>query len=529
MAVGCVGVRWTRLAALAGSLAMAMAIVGASPAEARKHHRRAGHAAARQAYAPPFSAMVVDANSGRKMYAVSEDELRHPASVTKVMTLYLLFEQLERGKLKLDSELRVSRHSASMAPSKLGLAPGDTIEVEDAIKAIVTRSANDVAATIAENIGGTEEGFAVRMTRKARQLGMSRTVYRNASGLPDREQVTTARDLTVLARAIQEKFPKYYKYFQTRSFVFRGQTIGNHNRLLGRVEGVDGIKTGFTNASGFNLMTSARLDGRHVVGVVLGGRSASSRDSIMAGLIRTNLARAAPSGNASVFAEVGGEPGTQIASADDDDVGETASLPETPARRPAEPAPVRVAATLAPTVRPAAIPQPGPVLAYASTTGETVTTAAPRSPDGRKIEGRLPSAPAVPAAPAYVPLPPAPLVRAEMPSPRPQAQTRREPETKQAAAPAKPAATAAVAVPTSPWVIQLAAENDETKARDLLDEAKSRSGRLLARAAPFTERVVRGNATLYRARFSGFEEADTAQEACKALKRSGFSCFATRS
>ncbi|MFG1371231.1 serine hydrolase [Xanthobacter oligotrophicus] len=235
------------------------------------------------------SAIIVDANTGKVLYEDNPDALRHPASVTKIMTLYLLFEQLEAGNLKLDSDLQVSAKAASQQPSKLGVKPGSSIEVEDAIKALVTRSANDVAVVIAENLGGSESEFAEMMTRKARALGMSRTVFRNASGLPNPNQVTTARDLSVLGRAIQDKFPKQYKYFSTRTFYYRGQAIGNHNRLLGRVEGVDGIKTGYTQASGFNLVTSVKRDGRFLVGVVLGGSSAGSRDARMTNLISQNL------------------------------------------------------------------------------------------------------------------------------------------------------------------------------------------------------------------------------------------------
>src|SRR5436853_5046185 len=208
------------------------------------------------------------------------------------MTLYLLFEQLETAKLKLDSQLKVSKDAASQSPTKLGLKPGSTLAVEDAIKGMVTRSANDAAVVVAEAIGGDEDEFAKLMTRKAQSLGMSRTVYKNASGLPDDDQVTTARDQSLLGRAIQERFPRYYKYFSTRSFNFRGQSIGNHNHLLGRVEGVDGIKTGYIRASGFNLVTSVHRGNRYLVGVVMGGSSAGSRDARMRELISDKIAQA---------------------------------------------------------------------------------------------------------------------------------------------------------------------------------------------------------------------------------------------
>ena len=211
------------------------------------------------------------------------------------MTLYLLFERLDAGKMKLDTEMSVSEHASEQAPTKLGLRPGQTIRVEDAIKGLVTRSANDAAVVIAEAIGGDEGDFAKLMTRKARALGMTRTVYVNASGLPDDEQVTTARDQSTLGRAIQDRFPRYYHYFSTAAFNYHGQTIRNHNHLIGSVEGVDGIKTGYTRASGFNLVTSMRRGNRYLVGVVMGGRSGGSRDAIMRSLLAENLEKAAPS------------------------------------------------------------------------------------------------------------------------------------------------------------------------------------------------------------------------------------------
>ena len=239
-----------------------------------------------------FAAMVVDENSGRTLYAASENEPRHPASLTKVMTLYLLFEQLENGRLSLESPIEMSEHAASQAPSKLGLEPGASISVENAIKSIVTRSAHDVAVAIAEAVGGDEDSFAAMMTRKARALGMSHTTYVNASGLPDDRQITTAHDLTILGRAVQERFPRYFHYFSTHSFDYAGETIGNHNHLLGRVDGVDGIKTGYTRASGFNLLTSVHRDGRSLVAVVMGGPTAGARDRLMEQLIAQHIASA---------------------------------------------------------------------------------------------------------------------------------------------------------------------------------------------------------------------------------------------
>ena len=254
------------------------------------HHVRPHEA--RESYNPAFSSIIVDGNSGATLSANNPDASRHPASLTKIMTLYLLFERLDAGKMKLDTEMEVSQHASEQAPTKLGLRPGQTIRVEDAIKGLVTRSANDAAVVIAEAIGGGEDDFAKLMTRKARALGMTKTVYRNASGLPDDDQVTTARDQSTLGRAIQDRFPRYYRYFSTAAFNYHGQSIRNHNHLLGSVEGVDGIKTGYTRASGFNLVTSMRRGNRHLVGVVLGGRSGGSRDAIMRSLLAENLEKA---------------------------------------------------------------------------------------------------------------------------------------------------------------------------------------------------------------------------------------------
>ncbi|MFL6825273.1 MAG: D-alanyl-D-alanine carboxypeptidase [Bradyrhizobium sp.] len=259
----------------------------------RSHHRHARHQEAGQSYGPAFSSIIVDGNSGATLSANNPDASRHPASLTKIMTLYLLFERLEGGAMKLDSEMQVSARASEQAPTKLGLRPGQTIRVEDAIKGLVTRSANDAAVVIAETIAGGEGDFAKLMTRKARALGMTRTVYRNASGLPDDEQVTTARDQSTLGRAIQDRFPRYYRYFSMTAFNYHGQSIRNHNRLLGKVEGVDGIKTGYTHASGFNLVSSMRRGNRHLIGVVLGGRSGGSRDAIMRNLLADNLEKAA--------------------------------------------------------------------------------------------------------------------------------------------------------------------------------------------------------------------------------------------
>jgi D-alanyl-D-alanine carboxypeptidase len=255
----------------------------------RKKKKRIGHS-----YQPALSHIVLDVKTGKALESFKADEKRFPASLTKVMTLYLLFERMEAGELKLGSRLKVSSHAASRPPTKLGLKPGGTIRVEDAIKALVTKSANDVAVVVAEAIGGSEREFARMMTSKAHALGMSRTTYANASGLPDLHQTTTARDQAILGRAIQWHFPRQYRYFATNSFMFHGRRIRTHNRLLGQVKGVDGIKTGYIRASGFNLVTSVRRNRRHIVAVVIGGRTGRSRDAFMRKLIHNYIDRASP-------------------------------------------------------------------------------------------------------------------------------------------------------------------------------------------------------------------------------------------
>ena len=289
--------RSLRVCALGLVAATAAIAFTTSTAEARHYRHRAHvarhhHSEESESYSPQFASIIVDANSGATLASNSPDGVRHPASLTKIMTLYLLFERLEAGKITLDTEMPVSEHASEQDPTKLDLRAGQTIRVEDAIKGVVTKSANDAAVVIAEALGGDESDFARMMTRKARALGMTRTTYVNASGLPADEQVTSARDQATLGRAIQDRFPRYYRYFATEAFNFRGHTVHGHNHLLGSVEGVDGIKTGYTRASGFNLVTNLRRGNRHLVGVVLGGRSGGSRDAIMRSLLAENLEKA---------------------------------------------------------------------------------------------------------------------------------------------------------------------------------------------------------------------------------------------
>jgi D-alanyl-D-alanine carboxypeptidase len=232
-----------------------------------------------------YSSIVIEAATGNVLSAANADEPRYPASLTKMMTLYMVFEALRDRRLSLDSVVPVSAHAASMPPSKLGLTPATRLTLEQAILGLVTKSANDAAAALGELLGGDEGRFAQMMTLRARALGMAHTTFRNASGLPDPGQVTTARDLAVLARHLVQDFPSEYHYFSTPSFVFHGRTILNHDHLLQSYPGADGIKTGYIEASGFNLVTSAVRGDVRLIGVVLGAARPGERDLHMAALL----------------------------------------------------------------------------------------------------------------------------------------------------------------------------------------------------------------------------------------------------
>jgi D-alanyl-D-alanine carboxypeptidase len=300
--------------------------------EASKHGKNEVHGriAPRSDYHPLFAAIVVDDNTGQAIYEVNADESRHPASLTKIMTLYVLFEQIEAGRFKLDTPLSMSAHAAGQAPVKLGLKAGQTITIDEAIRAMVTKSANDAAALVGEAIGGGDEAEGARlMTLKAKALGMTHTTYVNASGLPADEQITTARDQALLGLAVQNRFPTLYGYFSTPSFNYHGIEMHNHNGLLGKVRGVDGIKTGFTEASGYNLVASVRREDKHIVAVVLGGASNAARDERMHQLIEDHIPHASARRTASPIMEA-------------------ANLDDVPAVNPIRPAPAPAVATAAP-------------------------------------------------------------------------------------------------------------------------------------------------------------------------------------
>lgn len=545
------GLRWGALSLITLTALTAFSANDADARGRRKAHHRA--AAAHSSYEPPYSSIVVDANSGQVMQATNADAIRHPASLTKIMTLYLLFERLDQGKTKLSSEIPISAHAAAQAPSKLGLKPGDSIRVENAIRAIVTRSANDIAVAVGEYLAGGEASFGRMMTAKARALGMTNTTYRNASGLPNDEQVTTARDQAMLGRAIQDRFPEYYKYFATRSFDFRGNTIRSHNHLLGRIEGVDGIKTGYIRASGFNIVTSARRGGRHVIAVVFGGSSARARDARVVGLIENNINVASTKRTAPVIAE----------SADRaKEIKEVKAEPkrDTPMPVPApqrEPVREQVVATAAPVAEPLATPAkelPREQLAAVAAAAaeppsigstdpikpnavKTVTvhsanmrtaSLSPMPSDSRKLApapaGTTASVTTVNTVKGDVPQPPPgsrPGILGVLPANGAKVASAGGDVPMPAAAASEAAAKAR---PAGGWMIQVGAFDDEKDAKQRLDTCQSKVKDVLAKADPFTEKVSKGEKALYRARFAGLDK-EQAERACKQLKHGDIPCM----
>ncbi len=446
------------------------------------------------ASAAKYAGIVVDAKTGKVLYNADADSLRYPASLTKMMTLYLTFEALEAGKIRKDTPVPFSKNAAAEQPSKLGVRAGKAITVEQAILSLVTRSANDAATALGELLGGSEDRFARIMTNKARALGMTRTTYKNAHGLPNSAQVTTARDQARLGLALRQHFPQYYGYFSTRSFKFGKQTIGNHNRLLGNVRGVDGIKTGFTNASGFNLVTSAQADGRSIVGVVIGGKSGAARDAQMRSLVAKYMPVASRRGGGNLVAETAVSPTVQAV--------------ETPAAE--EVAVVRGGSFNLPDNG----PMPGVRYSGEASENVEVAYAAEQKPvsanpvlaeviqpntlqaQSRKIAGMAP----VPAAD----------IDGQVTNSVDKVTTASTPE-------AQP----------DGWVIQIGATPDKAQAMTLLDNAKDKGGKALRGAQPFTVAFSNGGSQLYRARFAGFSNQNKALSACKVLKGKGFACWAS--
>lgn len=534
------------MAALAAVLVFAFAV---EPADARKRVRKKSTAVETSAKdddgdfgGSKYAAYVVDDNTGKVLFARNAEAPRHPASLTKMLTLYVLFEELERGRVKLDTEMPVSAKAADQDPTKLGLRVGGTLTVEEAIKGLITLSANDAAMVIAEFIGGSQDGFADRMNATAKRIGMTSSRFYNPNGLPDGRQITTAKDMVTLGSALAERFPTYYRYFQTRSFVFRGRTIYGHNRLLGRVDGVDGIKTGYTRASGFNLVSSMRRDGKHLVAAVLGGSSGAARDRHMEQLLTTYVAQASSA------------KGTTVATA--------AAIAAQPQRKTALTAPIKIVADAEPAVKPsvergaavamaravllpadapATQPQPTPITLAAATVASQ--PAAPARPvvfsnGGDKLppkdNGRLPSA----DAPRVASLADATVSRKEVADlvetasvPTRAAKSDAKPDVK-AAAPAPTLAPQVASVKTSTepapqggWVIQIGAVDGENAARALIAKAQDKAGGALKGRSGFTEEASKG---IVRARFAGFADQTAANAACSALKKKDFACLALK-
>lgn len=427
---------------------------------------------------PKYAGLVIDAKTGKTLYASNADSLRYPASLTKMMTLYMVFEALDSGKITKKTRIRVSKHAASEPPSKLGLRPGQTISVEAAIKALVTKSANDVSTAVAEHLGGSESNFAKKMTAKARALGMKRTTFRNAHGLPNAKQKTTARDMARLGIALREHFPKHYHYFSTRSFKYGKARYGNHNRLLGSVKGVDGIKTGYTRASGFNLVSSVRKDGRSIVAVVMGGKTGARRNKHMQNLISRYLHKASRKGNAKLVAKAPAA-STKIV------------LPaKGPVPKFRDNSDVRVALAYAKPQKASSFPIPldRPVIGKDA------------------LIDRLKKQRAVVA-----------------PSPRPANDV---PDAGQSDG-VDAVVTASTGLPSG-WVVQIGAAPSIETAQQLLIEAQSRTGGIIKNAQPFTVPTERDGEKLHRARFAGFDGKSHAWKACKALKKKGYGCWATQ-
>ena len=428
---------------------------------------------------PRYAAYVIDARTGQVLFSRNADARRYPASLTKMMTIYMIFEAMNAKRISTKTAVPFSKNASAEPPTKLGVRAGGSITVDTAIRALVTRSANDVATAVAELLGGSEAGFARMMTAKARQLGMNSTEFRNAHGLPNSAQHTTARDMAILGIALREHFPQYYDYFSTRSFKYGKQTITTHNRMFGRIKGVDGIKTGYTRASGFNLVTSLEDNGRRVVAVVMGGQSSRSRDDHMAALLRDYLPKASRGGGGALIASHRPTPGAGAVAAS------AFSLPSRnipmPAFRPRGEVEV-------------------PVVAYAQeTTPAAVAALAP-----------TPSAP-IPSAPV-----PTPVAAVADRFAAGEGDTEIDPVMTSSTAP-------------SGWVVQVASSPSQNDAFAALVRTGKEAPRILGSANAFIEEFDNKGTIFYRARFGGFASKNQAWNACNALKKQKIDCYAVES
>ncbi|WP_454849535.1 D-alanyl-D-alanine carboxypeptidase [Rhizobium binxianense] len=452
---------------------------------------------------PKYAGIVVDAKTGNVLYSENADRLQYPASLTKMMTLYLTFEALEQGRIRLDTPVPFSAHASAQAPTKLGVRPGGTITVEQGILGLVTLSANDAATALGELLGGSEDRFAQMMTAKAHALGMTRTTYRNANGLPNTAQMTTARDQARLGIALRQHFPQYYGYFSTRSFKFGNRMIRSHNRLVGSVKGVDGIKTGYTRAAGFNLVSSVQTDGKSIVGVVMGGASTPARDTQMRNLIATYLPKASTRGGSSALVAQAAPP-----------------APVQP--QPAQQQPRKTIAAAQPSIAAAAagldLPHRGPLpdaryQAAAETEVAYAETAAPKS-DNPLLAQQMP-------APTKVRTSSFKAASVAVPTPAPAYMPAEQGDTS-----VDDVTTASTASQPSGWVVQIGVSASRELAMNLLESARSKGGKALRSAKPFAVAYANGGDQVYRARFGGFEGQRDAVNACNALKKAGVKCWA---
>lgn len=483
---------------------------------------------------PKYAALVLDKYSGRVLFARNADAPRYPASLTKIMTLYIVFDELAQENIKLNTPWLVSKNAEGQAPSKLGLDAGDTITVEEAILALVTKSANDVAMVVAENIGGTQRKFAQKMTKRARELGMARTTFRNPHGLPDKRQVTTARDMATLAQRVMDDFPQYYAYFSTESFNFRGRIFNNHNNLLGDYEGTNGIKTGYTRASGFNLTASVIRDGKHLVGVVLGGKTPRARDDHMVDILDEAFGRVPRRGHMSIASAAPiprmrpqqAAPQPVIAAAQSPTPSPVLASLQQPAATPV-PTPAAASNNLPIDVAANLLADTAPVPTPALRQTTTLTPPTPQVPEQRRL-----AVASAPAADAKV----FEDVTAWLVSPANARESEpgltstlgagdyTPPTETNYASLAQPQPYTAAPVGAA-WRIQIGAYADAAEAGRRIQAAMSRAPSVLKGKGPATVPVKTASRTLFRSRFTGFTGEDQARNACTTLIREGISCI----